>query len=464
MATLHEVIVRHGPDYLAKFGPQMPKWHRHALMQLMACRSFDAGRVYYECEHCGDWGIRAASCGHRCCAQCGHHKAAVWQEKQRERLLPVPYVMVTFTVPSELRELFKKHQLICYDLLFQESSGTLMEIAADPRHLGVEIGLTGVLHTWKRDLGYHPHVHYMMPAGGLHREPDGTVTWRQPKQADYLLPTKVLAVRMRNRMRERIKKEHPDLFQSLPVGAWEKPWNVNIQHTGQGETAFLYLARYVQSTAIRDYRIAAHTATHVTYTWVERKTGRPQKATVSGEEFIRRFLQHALPQGLMRVRHYGFLSAAAKKRFMEAQAAVAHGHAEGRLRPAPPPTAPMPDADEVPSPASPASPAAQADSASQATSPVSGLCCPKCQQKMIAVGFRAASDPDRPEGLELAKRIQLPSRKKEGQGGYWRGPGSRGWPGAAKSATDAPRPPPPAPTDPLRPRPQQIIKRRSIES
>ena len=316
----------------------MPKWHSRALAKLASCRTYAAGRVYYQCEQCQGWQMVPAACGHRMCAQCGHHKARLWEEAQRERLLPVPYLMVTFTVPSQLRQLFKTNQLVCYNALFTESAGTLQDIAADPRHLGGQIGMTSVLHTWRRDLGYHPHIHAIVPAGALGK--DGWIPAKTPKKPKkpkksgpantapedvsniYFLPAPVLAARMRNRMRDRLRAELPELFKSLPRGTWKRPWNVNIQAVGKGETAFGYLARYVQSTAIGNSRIVACDAKTVTYKWTDRATGQLKKETVAGSEFLRRFLQHALPKGLMRVRHYGFLSAAAKVSYARVRQAL----------------------------------------------------------------------------------------------------------------------------------------------
>jgi Putative transposase/Transposase zinc-binding domain len=391
MATLAEVIARHGPGYLARFGTTMPEWHRRALVRLMACRTYDAGRVYYQCADCGDWQVTAASCGHRACAQCGHHRALAWEARQRERLLPVPYFMVTFTVPSEFRALFKSAQLTCYPLLFSESAGTLQEIALDPRHLGGEIGMTGVLHTWKRDLGYHPHIHYIVPGGAA--EPEG---WVSPRKAGYLLPSAVLAVRMRNRFRDRLRSEHPELFKRVPLSAWLRPWNVNVQAVGQGDTAFRYLARYVQSTAIRNKRIIACDAETVTYEWVERKSGQTHHEKVTGHEFLRRFLQHALPKGLMRVRHFGFLSAAAKKSFTRVCTWLG-----GSGLPASEPAL------------SPPAPAAAPNGAPPSSAPVSPprpgqACCAKCHKMMDFLEHRTARELGHPEGLKPLKRQLLP--------------------------------------------------------
>jgi hypothetical protein len=391
MATLHEVVVRHGPHYLDAFGAQMPEWHARALMRLMGCRTYAAGRVYYECQSCGDWQVTAASCGHRACAQCGHHKAVLWEAQQRLRLLPeIPYFMVTLTVPSEFRDLFKKNQLTCYNLLFTEGVGTVQEIARDPKHLGGEIGVTAMLHTWKRDLGFHPHIHLMVAGGAL-----GEKGWIGLKKRDYLLPTAVLAVRMRNRMRDRLRKDYPELWKAVPNGAWAKAWNVNIQAVGTGDKAFGYLARYMQSTAIRDKRIIACDAQTVTYEWVDRKNGQTHRLTVTGTEFLRRFLQHTLPKGLMRVRHYGFLSAAAKAQLAAVRASLGIS---------PTPAAPV-TPRELPALSVVTPERADQDDKKDNVPSTRRACCAACRQDMTFREFRTAREPADPPDLRPEKEV-----------------------------------------------------------
>jgi hypothetical protein len=287
--------------------------------------------------------------------------------------------MITFTVPSQLRSLFRENQKIGYHLLMQESAGTLQEIASDPKHLGGQIGATGVLHTWKRDLGYHPHVHYLLPSGAY--TPQG---WISPRKSDYFLPSAVLAVRMRNRFRNRLKAEHPSLWQKVPAKTWKPAWNVNIQYVGEGEKAFIYLARYIQSTAIRNSRLIKNTETHVRYKWTDRKSGQERKETVSGSEFLRRFCQHILPTGVVRVRHMGFLSAAAKKTFEAVKTAL------GVKEKSPP--AATEGTPETPTTCQ------QAPTTEQASKgkPV----CRKCQREMAFLEFRSVKQAGHPRKLD----------------------------------------------------------------
>ena len=308
---LAEVFRRHWPGYVATYGARIPSEHVRAATAILRCRTAAAGMVFYECGSCGTHHAAPLSCGHRACNQCGQHQARAWEARQVARLLPVPYHLVTFTIPSEFRELFRSHQSLCYDWLFRESAGALSDLAGDPRHLGGAIGMTGVLQTWTRDLRYHPHVHYLVPAGAL-----TDTGWVRPKHPNVLVPVKPLAVRMRNRFRAVLKAADFRLYLTIPTKAWRKPWNVDARCVGSGATAFGYLARYTQKTALDAARLLNVSDTGVTFRWTDRKSDETRTETLSGEEFLRRFLQHVLPRGFMRVRHFGFLSPAAKARYV----------------------------------------------------------------------------------------------------------------------------------------------------
>jgi Putative transposase/Transposase zinc-binding domain len=432
VATLHEVVTRHGPRYLADFGAQLPEWQRRALVRLSACRTGAAGHVVHQCATCGGWQLIAASCGHRACAECGQSRALRWEAKQQERRLPVPYFMVTFTVPSEFRKLFMSEPKKLYALLLKEASETLLEIGADPKHLGALMGATAVLHTWSRDLGYHVHVHLIVPSGGLSYDPTGRPVWVSPKKPDYLLPSAVLATRMRNRMRAHFQGTEAPLAEFrkyVPLGAWEKTWNVNISEMGDGERAFRYLARYVQSTAIRNSRILGCTEKNVTYSWTDRRTQQGKKVTVSGEEFLRRFLRHMLPRGLMRVRHYGYLSAAAKSTWADVQQAL------GLAKPAAEAAAISGN-----SAISDEAPGVSQTSVETNSEPQSDSrpCCAKCRQAMRFREFRPASQSAVPADLNRADQQAGPPPKQY----EWNRPGPLA---ITRRDNNTPRGPPPSP-------------------
>jgi hypothetical protein len=320
MSALAEAVRRHWPPYALKYGSRIPPDHVRAAQAILRCRTPEAGLVYYRCGDCGRMEAAPVSCGHRACNTCGQHKAATWEARQKSRLLPVPYHLVTFTVPSEFRALFRSHQRLCYDLFFRESAGALADLAADPRHLGGAIGMTGVLQTWTRDLRYHPHIHYLVPGGAV-----SATGWVRPKNADVFVPAKPLAVRMRNRFRNALKAADFKLCLTIAQSAWRKPWNVDARPVGSGARAFEYIARYVQKTALDSARIVDVTAHGVTIAWTDRQSGQPRTALLTGEAFLHRFLQHVLPRGFVRLRHFGYLSAAACDRYQRLRALLRAG-------------------------------------------------------------------------------------------------------------------------------------------
>ena len=309
MVTLAEIFRRHWPAYRARFGNAIPSAHRAAVAAILSCRTAQRGGQLFRCD-CGALHYAYHSCGHRACHQCGQGAAKEWAQRQEHKLLPVPYFLVTFTVPAELRAVIRARQQELYAALFRESAGALSDVALTK--LGVQLGFTGVLHTWTRQLVFHPHVHYLVPGGGL--TPDG-LRWQRVKDAEFFLPTKVLAARVKNRLRQWLETEHPDLLQAIPARAWRVAWVVDVQPVGRGQTALRYLAAYVQKTALCAARLVACDEAGVTFTHQDRASGQTKTLRVSGEEFLRRFLQHVLPTGFQRVRHYGWLSPAARKRW-----------------------------------------------------------------------------------------------------------------------------------------------------
>ena len=309
--NLADVVRRHGPAYLHKYGARMPQSHRRALDAILRCHTPAQGGSLYACDHCGTRRFAWHRCGHRACNQCGHAQSQQWLSEQTSRLLPVSYFLVTFTIPEPLRAIFRTCQRLCYDLLFGESAGTLQDIARQPRYLGGDLGMLGVLHTWSRQLSYHPHVHYLVPGVAL-RE-DGTVCY--PADPAYLLPVRRLSARFRSRMRASLRLAAPELYARIPGRLWRTPWIVHSQFAGRGPQALAYLARYVARTALSSKRLLDQDDQSVTFSYRESKTNTERSVTLTGEAFLRRFLQHVLPKGFRRIRTYGWLSPAAKQRF-----------------------------------------------------------------------------------------------------------------------------------------------------
>ena len=231
----------------------------------------------------------------------------------------MPYFLVTLTVPAELRGAFARQPSAMHDLLFRESAASLQQVAAERRLLGAELGFVGVLHTWGRQLQHHPHVHYIVPGGGLGS--DGK-RWVPARQADWLVPVQKLAAVFRAGLEAAVRAEAPAEHASIPAGAWRGRWVVHAQPAGSGEAAtsasasavVRYLARYVGRTAISDERIVAATDEVVTFRYTDSATQQKKVCTLSAEEFLRRYLQHVPPAGQHRVRYFGWLHPSARRR------------------------------------------------------------------------------------------------------------------------------------------------------
>jgi hypothetical protein len=306
---LAEILTTHWPAYAAKFGRLIPAEHHAAVRAILRCRTPALGGSRYRCG-CGQEHFAFHSCNHRACPRCGRDDAAVWLEAQRTRLLRVPYFLVTFTVPEQLREPIRAAMKAWYGALLKESAGALQDLAAQPKHLGAELGITAMLQTWTRDLRYHPHVHLLVPGGGLTAD---QLRWVRVKDAEFLVPQVKLAARLKGRLKEWLKADEPELFKAVPEKVWWMKWVADVQPVGSGEAALKYLANYLCKPPLHESQIENADAQTVTFRYRE-NGGEVKRVTVSGSEFVRRVLQHVLPKGFQRVRHYGWLGAAAKKK------------------------------------------------------------------------------------------------------------------------------------------------------
>ena len=302
MTTLAEIFGRYGAAYRANYGSSMLPSHRRAMMDLERCRTrFLGGHVYY-CDKCEAYVYSYHSCQNRHCPQCGHEAGQRWLAHQQQFRLPVSYFMVTFTLPEELRAVARSHQKTIYKLLFRSSAAALQELARDPRFVGGQIGMVGVLQTWARDMSYHPHVHYLVPGGGV--LVDGQ-TWRSCGSM-FLVHVKALSKLFRGKFRAALKKT--DLYEPVPERVWGQAWVVHCQAVGSGEAALKYLAPYIFRVALSNRRIVKVENDQVTFWYQDSKTKKRRYCTLPAEEFIRRFLQHVLPKGFVKVRYYGLFS------------------------------------------------------------------------------------------------------------------------------------------------------------
>jgi len=304
MSTMAEIVHQYGAAYREKFSDRLLPSHRRTLRDMAQCRTAAFGGHVYYCTTCDETHYQYHSCQNRHCPQCQHNAAQQWLDKQQASLLPAPYFMVTFTLPAGLRDVARRNQQAVYNLLFRASAAALQKLAWDPRFVGGQIGLVGVLHTWGRNLSYHPHVHYLVPAGGLSADGRQWLTARH----NFLVPVKALSRLFRAKFCDGLKKI--DLFAQAPSETWQQDWVVHCQPVGRGQAALKYLAPYIFRVAISNRRIIRAAAGKVTFRYRASDTGRFRTCTLSAEEFLRRFLQHVLPKGFVKVRYYGLFSPA----------------------------------------------------------------------------------------------------------------------------------------------------------
>jgi hypothetical protein len=306
-----DIFRLHGARYLDRFGQSMLPSHRRALRDLCTCRTAALGGQLYVCDHCGREHYVYHSCRNRACPKCHGKDTEAWLAARRQEILSVPYFHVVFTLPQALRDLVRKHQKTVYPLLMKAAARALIKLAADPHYVGGLIGVLAVLHTWSRTLTYHPHVHCLVPGGGL--SADGQ--WR-PARPNYLMPAPALSPLFRGIFLDLLTKALPDV--AIPNSVWKQDWVVHCKPAVQGaENVLTYLARYVHRVAITDRRILAVQGGKVTFRYQNAKDHQWRTMTVTGEEFMRRFLQHVLPKGVHKVRYYGLWAPSNKAKLQD---------------------------------------------------------------------------------------------------------------------------------------------------
>ncbi|RKX38180.1 MAG: transposase [Verrucomicrobia bacterium] len=301
MNNIQQLFRTHGAAYLERFGDRMPTNHKKVIHAIRNCGTGAFGQHSFSCDGCGELHSADSSCGNRHCPTCQAGKSDEWLKKQETKALPVNYFMITFTVPAELRRLIRANPKVCYASLFKAASGAMKKLAKDPRFVGCETaGFTGILHTWTRQLEYHPHVHFIVPGGGLSN--DGT-QWKA-SGAEFYIPGRPLSKIYRAKFMVLLKKEgiHP------PASVWEVDWVVDVENVGNGKQALKYLAQYVFRVAIAPSRILRITDTEVLFKYQPSGSKAWKKMSLKIFEFMRRYLQHVLPHGFTKVRHYGFLA------------------------------------------------------------------------------------------------------------------------------------------------------------
>ena len=307
--TVSEIFGHHAAEYLEKYGKKIPVSHLKAIRDIINCRSPIMGGTTYYCTKCKTFHYSYHSCKNRSCPKCQSEESSEWLEKQLEKLLPVKYHLVTFTLPAEFGSIVRSNQKLMFSILFKTAASSLQKFAEDPKYIGAQAGMIGVLHTWSRTLCYHPHIHFIVPGGGYDTERN---VWKKSHDK-FLFPVRAVSKVFRAKFRKSLAQAR--LKNEVPSWVWEKDFVVHLKPVGKGEAALKYLAQYVYRIAISNKRIVEISNHKVKFRYKESSTGKKKTMTLDVLEFMRRYLQHVLPGGFQKIRYYGFLSSAAKKTF-----------------------------------------------------------------------------------------------------------------------------------------------------
>lgn len=319
MPSVADCLRQHVPAYLETFADDVPTGHRKVLGAITRCRTGELGGVMYQCRDCRREHWVGRSCGNRHCPNCQVDKTAVWLEKQTSRLLPVHHFLVTFTVPQELRMPLRGCQSDGYRALFTAAADSLRDVAGATRALrGCQLGYFGVLQTWGRDpLVYHPHVHFVVPGGGVKVDEAGQALAWQATADNFLVHHGTLSRVYKAKLTDALRA--CGIYDEVPESAWFKKSVVDIQPVGDGKGVLKYLAPYVYRVAISDKRIEACDASSVTYSYTPSDSKTAVTRKVSGERFVGGFAQHILPPGFQKIRYYGWMSSNSKVSLDEVQ-------------------------------------------------------------------------------------------------------------------------------------------------
>ena len=315
-----EIFRQYAEEYLAKYGAAPEQ--RRVLRDVQNCRTAVLGGHVEQCDHCRHQRIAYNSCRNRHCPKCQGPARARWMQAREAELLPVPYFHVVFTLPEMLGPLALQNKAVFYDVLFRAVGETILEVAANPKRLGARIGFLAVLHTWGQNLMHHPHLHCVVPAGGL--SPDGAA-WI-PGREDFFLPVRVLSRVFRGKFIAFLKQAighgeleyHGSLTPLADSQAMERLLDQTVKHDwvvyakrpfGGPKVVLKYLARYTHRVAISNRRLQRFENGQVTFSWKNyAHDSRQDMMTLEATEFIRRFLLHVLPSHFVKIRYYGFMA------------------------------------------------------------------------------------------------------------------------------------------------------------
>jgi len=329
---LADIVRTHQSEFLARWNSALSREQRKALRDIRDCRSAALGGRVQQCDQCGHRVILYNSCRNRHCPKCQATARARWLAQRETELLPVPYFHVVFTLPAQIARLALENPKQIYSILFRTAAATLLETAADPRWLGAHIGFLAVLHTWGQNLHLHPHLHCVVPGGGISL--DGA-RWIGCRKSSFFLPVRVLSHRFRKSFLRTLQRAfrsgavrfHGDLkslsesaaFTALCDQAAATDWVVHVKPPFGGPRRVLkYLARYTHRVAISNHRLRALENGRVSFDWKDyAHRSQTKLMTLDAVEFLRRFLLHVLPSGLVRIRQFGFLANPVRKSKLE---------------------------------------------------------------------------------------------------------------------------------------------------
>lgn len=299
---LADIFRRYGPAYRQKYASRMPGNHFKVMRAVEQCRTPALGGQVYRCPNCEELQYSYHSCRNRHCPKCQNENAQSWLGKQQSLLLNVPYFLLTFTLPAGFNEVARSHQCLLYDLLFKTSAAATQQLAGDLRWIGGQLGMIGVLHTWGRNLAYHPHIHYLVPAGGWSEAEQRWVPTRQ----NFLLPVRALSKVFRGMLQQALREN--DSYALIPSKVWQQEWVVHCEGVGSGLNALQYLAPYIFRVALSNNRLLKLENDRVTFRYRDTETGAEKRCSLAALDFIHRFLQHVLPHHFVKVRYYGFFA------------------------------------------------------------------------------------------------------------------------------------------------------------
>lgn len=323
-----DVFREYGSGFLRRHGASLSVDQRRAFNAIVACRTSVLGGHVEQCDRCGHQQIAYNSCRNRHCPKCQGMAQARWMEARATELLPIPYFHMVFTLPEEIRPIALQNQRVVYGILFQAAAETLKELAADPKHLGAEVGILAVLHTWGSRLDFHPHVHCIVTGGGLSKDHTRWMYCKRSRKRKkhFLFPVKVASRVFRGKFIELLKRAygkgllafHGSVAELSETAEFERWLNRSVRNGwvvyakrpfGSPLRVLKYLARYTHRVAISNGRLRSVQDGRVHFDFKDYADGMKQRTTsLEAEEFTRRFMMHVVPNGFVRIRHYGFLA------------------------------------------------------------------------------------------------------------------------------------------------------------